>query len=287
MPEPLPIAYLNGALLPLSEARISPLDRGFLFADGVYEVIPVYGGKLFRLTEHLQRLSNSLRAIQLSDPHTPAEWRALLQELVARNGSGDQAVYLQVTRGADSKRDHAIPAGLTPTVFALCQPLPAPNPEVLAQGVAAITLEDTRWARCDIKSVALLANILLKQQAADAGANECILLRGDQVTEGSATTVFAVLKGVVCTPPASSAILPGVTRNLLLELLRADGIAVCEQSISRAQLRGAEEIWLASTTRELSAVTRLDNAPVGTGKPGPLWQRAHALFQDYKRKLAS
>lgn len=287
MPEPLPVAYLNGAFLPLAEARISPLDRGFLFADGVYEVIPVYGGKLFRLTEHLQRLANSLHAIQLPDPHTPADWTALLQELITRNGGGEQAVYLQVTRGADSKRDHAIPATLAPTVFALCQPLPAPNPDVLAQGVSAITLADTRWARCDIKSVALLANILLKQQAADAGANESILLRDDQVTEGSATTVFAVLEGMVCTPPASRAILPGVTRNLLLELLRANGIAVREQPISLAQLRAAEEIWLASTTRELSAVTRLDNAPVGAGVPGSLWQRTHALFQDYKRKLVS
>src|SRR5690606_426564 len=165
MPEPLPTAYLNGAFLPLSEARISPLDRGFLFGDGVYEVIPVYGGKLFRLTEHLQRLARSLQTIGLADPHSAGEWVALLQELITRNGGGEQAVYLQVTRGADSKRDHAIPKHLPPTVFALCQPLPAPNPEVLARGVAAITHEDIRWARCDIKSVALLANVLLKQQA--------------------------------------------------------------------------------------------------------------------------
>lgn len=286
MPEPLPTAYLNGAFLPLSEARISPLDRGFLFADGIYEVIPVYGGKLFRLAEHLQRLANSLHAIHLADPYSSAEWTRLLQELVTRNSGGDQAVYLQITRGADSKRDHALPHNVPPTVFALCQPLPAPDPDVLAKGVATITLDDTRWARCDIKSVALLANILLKQQAVVAGANECILLRGDAVTEGSATTVFAVLDGVVCTPPASSAILPGVTRNLLLELLRAADIAVSERAITLTELRCAEEIWLASTTRELSAVTRLDGAPVGAGVPGPLWQRAFDLFQDYKRKLA-
>lgn len=273
-------AILNGEYLPLDEVRIPALDRGFIFGDAVYEVIPVYGGGLFRLEAHLQRLENSMAAIRIDNPYSRERWRELLGTLVARNGGGEQSVYLQVTRGV-APRNHAFPAGATPTVFAMSRSAErghAPKP------MRAITREDFRWQRCDIKSTALLANVLLRQEALDAGADEAVLLRGGQLTEGAATNVFVVRGGRAVTPPRSHLILPGITRDVVVELLAGAGLPVAEVPVSEAELRGADEIWLTSSTTEVAPVVELDGQPLGTDRPGPLCEEAWRLFQEGKRR---
>jgi D-alanine transaminase len=283
---PLPVCYLNGEYLPLADARVSPLDRAFLFGDAVYEVVPVYAGRPFRLREHLDRLVRSLAGIRMDPPLSHAEWHGLLQTLIERNGGGDQYVYFQVTRGAELARNHAWPAGLAPTVFAFgnaLEPVPA---AMLAQGVAAVTAEDIRWARRDIKSTALLANTLLKKLAADAGAFETILLERGELTEGSSTTVHVVKRGEISTPPNGHHILPGTTRDVVTELAARIGMPSASRRVSEEELRGADEIWLAFSTRGLLPVTRLDGKPVGTGKPGPAFERVYAAFTSYVRELA-
>ncbi|MFA7095573.1 MAG: D-amino acid aminotransferase [Gammaproteobacteria bacterium] len=281
------IVYLNGEFLPKDEARVSVLDRGFLFGDGVYEVIPVYGGRLFRLEQHLDRLDQSLVGIRLANPHTRPEWRQIIGQLVELQGGGDQSVYLQVTRGAAPKRDHAFPADVRATVFAMSSPLTPNPPEVAQQGVAAITLEDIRWKYCHIKAVTLLANVLLRQQALDGGAVESILIRDGEVTEGAASNVFIVRAGELLTPPKGPFLLPGITRDLILELAAANGIPHREAAITEADLASAAEIWVTSSTREILPVTTLNGVPVGNGKPGPQWTRMAALFQAYKECLRS
>ncbi|MCH8543979.1 MAG: D-amino acid aminotransferase [Alcanivorax sp.] len=282
------IAYLNGTWQPLEDARISPLDRGFLFADGVYEVIPVYAGKAFRLAEHLDRLDHSLSAIQLAAPLSRTGWENLLNELVQRNEGGNLSVYLQITRGAPAKRDHAFPAADTPaTVFAMVSPMaPAPSatPDTTT-GAAAVTAEDTRWLRCDIKSVSLLPNILLRQYAVSQGAIEAILLRDGVATEGSASNLFVVRDGTVITPPKSPLILGGITRDLILELCRAHAVPCAEANVSEAELRDADELWVTSSTRELVPVVRLDDQAIGDGRPGPVWRKVAGLYTDFKRSL--
>lgn len=281
------IVYLNGEFLPKDEARVSVLDRGFLFGDGVYEVIPVYGGRLFRLEQHLERLDQSLAGIRLANPHTRPEWRQIIGQLVELQGGGDQSVYLQVTRGAAPKRDHAFPTDVRATVFAMSSPLTPNPPEVAQQGVAAITLEDIRWKYCHIKAVTLLANVLLRQQALDGGAVESILIRDGEVTEGAASNVFIVRAGELLTPPKGPFLLPGITRDLILELAAANGIPHREAAITEADLASAAEIWVTSSTREILPVTTLNGVPVGNGKPGPQWTRMAALFQAYKECLRS
>ncbi len=277
MADLLPQAWLNGEFLPLDEARISPLDRGFLFGDSVYEVIPVYGGRPLGGERHLQRLARSLRELRMPDPR-PGGWSKLVDEMIERNGGGDQYVYIQVTRGAPHDRDHAFPAAADPTVFLMAGRLPAPSPDVLEHGVAAITVEDRRWRRCDIKTTAVPASVLARQEAVDAGAREAIFIRDGRVTEGAATTVLAVIRGRVVTPPDSGAILPGTTRDLVVELLESAGVAVQRRPLSVDELHAAGEVWLASSTMELTPVTRLDGRPVGDGRPGPEWRRARTLF---------
>jgi D-alanine transaminase len=276
------LVYLNGAFLPPEQAQISVFDRGFVFADGVYEVIPAYGGRPFRLPQHLARLDNSLVGIRLSNPLAARDWQTVFTRLVEAGGGGDQSVYLQVTRGP-AERDHAFPKQITPTVFAYSQPLKYPEPAQLAAGVAAITVPDIRWQRCDIKAIALLPNVLMRQQAIEQGAAEAILLRDGRMTEGSASNIFLVLKGTLVTPPKGPFILPGVTRDLALELARAHGLACEERAVTESELRSAEELMLSSSTKELLPITRLDGRPVGSGKPGPLHARLHALYQDYIR----
>lgn len=285
MGDPLPLCHLNGEILPLREARISPLDRSFLYGDGVYEVMPVYGGRPFRFGPHFGRLARSCQEIRLTNPHSLEGWRALCSELIARNGGGDQYVYLQISRGAEYGRSHAPLPRIAPTVFAFCAPLPAPARETLEQGVACITTADPRWARCDIKSVALLANVLLRQQALEAGAAEAILLREGLLTEGSGSSVHVIIDGELRAPPRSPHILPGTTRDVVEELAAACGIPVRIAPVPEADLRRAEEIWLAAATREVVPVTRLDAAPVGSGRPGAGWQRVYSAFQELKRRL--
>ena len=283
---PLPVCYLNGEYLPLADARVSPLDRAFLFGDSVYEVIPVYGSRPFRLREHLDRLHRSLSAIRMATPKTHVQWSEVCRELARRNGGGDQYLYLQVTRGAELGRNHAWPEGLEPTIFGFASRLDALSPNLLEEGVAAITSPDTRWARRDIKSTALLANVLLKKLAVDAGAFETIMLERGELTEGSSTTVHVISRGEIPTPPNGHQILPGTTRDVVGELAGRVGIVSRSVRVTEIELRAASEIWLAFSTRGLLPVTRLDGSPVGDGKPGPLFRRMHKAFQDYVRELS-
>lgn len=282
---PLPVCYLNGDYLPLAEARISPLDRGFLFGDAVYEVLPVFDGRMFRFREHFDRLARSLREIRLASPHSHQEWLAILSELIARNGGVDQYVYVQVTRGMEFGRNHAFPPNVKPTVFALASALPVLTPELRERGLSAITVEDFRWGRCDIKATTLLANVLMKQQAEDAGVQEAIILRDGEVLEGASTSIFVVSNGVLITPPNSHRTLPGTTRDVALEL--ATGVMPIEiRSIAVPELRSADEVWLASATRDVLPITRIDGKPVGAGKPGPLWHTMSVAFAGLRATLA-
>lgn len=277
-----PIGYLDGVFQPLDAIRISPLDRGFLFADGVYEVVPVYNGHPFRLQAHLDRLTNSLAEIRLDHRQ---DWPALFEELIARNGGGDLSVYLQVTRGAAAVRDHAFPQSAEPTVFAMARPLKAPDSRALQEGLSMACVPDIRWGSCHIKSVALLANVLARQQAVEQGADDAILIRDGQLTETSAGNLYLVHDGVILTPRADQRILHGITRGVLLELAREAGIPCRETDLSAAMLGRVEEVWTSSSTKEVLPVTRIDGRPVGGGRPGPVWQRMWALLQAHKREV--
>lgn len=278
--------YLNGDFLAPERARVSVFDRGFVFGDGVYEVIPVFGGRLFRLPQHLVRLDNSLREIRLANPLPAAEWQRIFQHLVDIQGGGDLSIYLEITRGP-APRDHAFPAQVTPTVFAYATPLKYPPKEQVEQGVPAVTAPDIRWLRCDIKAIALLPNVLLRSQALGAGAAEAILVRDGFMTEGAASNIFVIRNGRALTPPKGPLILPGVTRDLVLELAQAHGVPCAEAAVTEAELRSADEVWMTSSTKEVLAITRLDGKPVGSGKPGPLHARLLALYRDYKRAFCA
>ena len=286
MSGPLPICYLNGAYLPLNEARVSPFDRAFLFGDAVYEVIPIYGSRLFRLRQHLDRLNRSLTGIRMPPAMSHGDWAHVCQELISRNSADQGHLYMQVSRGAEFGRNHAWPEGLKPTLFAYCTELDPLPDALLENGVAAVTAIETRWARRDIKATALLANILLKKLAADAGAFETIMLENGELTEGSSTTVHVVKNGVIHTPPNSHHILPGTTRDVVTELADLLSVRNSSAAVSEAALRGADEIWLAFSTRGVLPVTKLDGAPVGNGVPGPLFKRIHLAFANYIRELA-
>lgn len=285
--------YLNGRFVPPEQATLSVMDRGFLFGDGVYEVIPAYGGVPRREAAHLRRLGNSLRGIRLQPPLTDDAWSAVFRRLLAPasraepgvESSTDQSIYVQVTRGAALARDHRFPAEAESTVLAMVKPLKPRAPSVAEQGVAAIVRDDFRWGRCDIKSVALLAAVLLRQEAHEADAEEAILVRDGRAVEGSTSNLFVVSDGRLLTPPPSRYLLAGITREITLELARGAGVACEERDISLDALRAADEIWLTSSTREVMPVTRLDGAVVGDGVPGPLWRRIDALYQDFKTQL--
>jgi len=278
------MVYLNGEFLPIEQAKISVLDRGFIFGDGVYEVIPVYSRRPFRLAEHLARLQASLDAIRLVNPHPAPKWTELVGKIVAGNPWEDQAVYLQITRGA-AKRDHVFPKGVKPTVFMMASELVPPSAELVKSGAKAIVLPDHRWLRCDIKSVSLLGNCMLRTLAADQGCAEAILVREGKLTEASASNVFVVKGGTVLTPPKSHLILPGITYDVVLEILRENSIAHEVRPVTEAELRSAEEVWVTSSSREVLAITTLDGKRVGSGKPGPVGERVHALYQQYKAKV--
>lgn len=276
------IAYLNGKFLPRDEACIPVMDRGFLFGDGVYEVIPVYGGRLFRLAHHLQRLSSSLDAIRIGNPMDDADWQVLLEQVVERNGGGDCSVYLQVTRGVAPKRDHAFPTDVAPTVFMMSSPMSAGRDIDSEPGIHAVTLDDIRWDYCNVKAITLLPNVLLRQQAVDVEAAEAILIKDGFATEGAASNLFIVHGDLLITPPKSPSLLPGITRDLILELAASHGIPYREADITREELTGADEIWLTSSTREISPVVRLDDLDIGDGTPGPKWQHMARHYREYK-----
>jgi D-alanine transaminase len=278
---------LNGKFLALAEARISPLDRGFLFADGVYEVVPVHRGRPFRMREHLLRLDRSLDAIRLARPLSHEQWLDILTELAARAGEAEQLLYVQVTRGAECGRNHLFPlAEVAPTLFAFSSPFPQPATETLEKGLSAVLLQDIRWDRCDIKSVALLANLLLRQQAHEMGAAEALLVRNGELLEGSSSTVFVVTRGLLATPPNSHHILPGTSRDAVIDL--AKDWRPCEiRPITTAELETCDEVWIASAGRGVLPVTRIDGRPVGDGRPGRAWSSMYARLQRHLDEIAA
>jgi D-alanine transaminase len=278
------MVFLNGKFLPIEEARVPVLDRGFIFGDGVYELVPVYSRVPFRLEEHLTRLERSLAETRIRNPYSRAEWRDIIVQLVAKQPFEDQGVYFQVTRGV-AKRDHAFPKDAVPTVFIMANPLVNPPREMVERGAEAISAQDNRWHRCDIKSISLIGNILLRQLSADAGAVETILFRDGVLTEAAACNVFVVRNGVVQCPPKSNLILPGITYDVVLELAQAAQIPVEIRNLSEAETRGAGEIWVTSSSKEVLAVVKLDGKTIGDGRPGPVFRRMHALYQEFKRTV--
>lgn len=278
--------YLNGRFLPLAEAGISPLDRGFLYGDGVYEVIPVYSRRAFRLDEHLTRLKATLDGIQMTNPLAIAEWKDVVLKLIETAPWDDQSIYLQVTRGADDKRDHAFPPASVPsTAFAFASPLLTTSAEVRATGVSAITVPDLRWSRCDLKVISLLANVLARQQAVSQGCTEALLIRDGFMKEGAASNIFIVKDGVVIAPPKTHQMLPGITYDVILELAANHRQALEVREISETELRAADEVWMTSSTKEILAITTLDGTPVGTGHPGPYGKQMWQWYQDFKNTV--
>jgi D-alanine transaminase len=278
--------YLNGNFLPIAEAKISVLDRGFIFGDGVYEVIPVYSRHIFRLPEHLRRLQRSLDSIKLSNPCNEAEWTNIIHELVARNEPEDQYLYLHITRGV-AKRDHAFPfPSVPPTVFLMSYPLNTPSAMQLQNGISAITAPDNRWLRCDIKAISLLPNVLLRQMAVDAGCAESIMIRDDEfLTEGSASNIFVVKNGVLLAPPKNNLMLPGITYDVVLELAAANDIPHRIRKVLVSELYDADELLLTSSTKEVLAVVQLNGKPIGTGKPGVMFAKVYELYQKFKQEV--
>jgi D-alanine transaminase len=278
--------FLNGAYLPIEEAKVSVLDRGFIFGDGVYEVIPVYSRRAFRLAEHLKRLQNSLDGIRLANPHSDSEWTHILEEIINRNAPDDQYLYLHVTRGV-AKRDHAFPNPPVPaTVFVMSNPLSTPSAAQLQNGVSAITAPDNRWLRCDIKAISLLPNVLLRQAAIDAGCAETIMIRDDEfMTEGSASNIFVAKNGTLLAPPKDNLMLPGITYDVVLELAAANAIPHQVRKVMKEELFSADELLLSSSTKELLAITHLDGKAIGTGKPGTMFAQLYKLYQNFKRDV--
>ena len=277
-----PTVYLNGEFVPLADARISVLDRGFIYGDGVYEVIPVYGRKPFRMPQHLKRLQYSLDGIRLANPHAE-RWEQLVADLIARQPFDDQAVYLQVTRGV-ARRDHAFPQGVAPTVFMMSNPLVLPTPEQVERGVAVVTAQDNRWLRCDLKTTSLLGNVLMRQHAADHGAVETVMFRDGHLTEASASNVLIVRDGVIIAPPKDNLILPGITYDAALDIAHDIGAPLEVRAVPHAEAMGADEMWLSSSTKEVLAVTRVDGKRFGAGAPGPVFRRVWAAFQERKKR---
>jgi D-alanine transaminase len=277
--------YLNGAYKPVEEATISVMDRGFLFGDGVYEVIPVFGNKLLRARGHLERLKNSLGRISLQDPHSDDEWLQIFSGLLERNPGEDRAIYLQISRGAYPGRDLGIKTDYPPTIFAMVLHVTPPAIEVVSAGISAITVDDFRWSACDIKSTSLVASVMLKQQAADAGVDDAILIRNSMLSEGTASNVFIVKDNVLSTPPTGHELLSGITRDLVIEIAKNNAILVEERHIQAAELFDADEIWMTSSTREIAPVIRLNGEVVGSGKAGDMWKRMVDMYQQHKQLL--
>jgi D-alanine transaminase len=276
--------FLNGKLLPGEQATVSVLDRGFIFGDGVYELVPVYSRVPFRLEEHLARLERSLGEAKIRNPYSRAQWRSHIYQLIDAQPFEDQGVYFQVTRGV-AKRDHAFPKGAEPTVFMMSNPLVNPPQAQIEKGAAAVSAPDNRWLRCDIKSISLIGNVLLRQLSSEVGAAETILLRDGRLTEASASNVFIVKRGVIQSPPKTNLILPGITYDVVVELAQANGLALEFRDIADAELRAADEIWVTSSSKEILAIVELDGQRVGDGRPGPVFRRMHQLYQQFKQKV--
>jgi D-alanine transaminase len=276
--------FLNGKLLPIEQASVSVLDRGFIFGDGVYELVPVYSRVPFRLDEHLTRLERSLGEAKIRNPYSRAQWRSNIYQVIDAQTFDDQGVYFQVTRGV-AKRDHAFPKSLEPTVFMMSNPLVSPPQAQVDKGGAAVSATDNRWLRCDIKSISLIGNCLLRQMSAEAGAVETILFRDGKLTEASASNVFIVKRGVIQSPPKSNLILPGITYDVVSELASANHLPIEFRDVGEAEVRAADEIWVTSSSKEVLAIVELDDKRVGDGRPGPVFRRLHQLYQEFKQKV--
>ncbi len=287
------LCFLNGEFLPLAQARVSVLDRGFTFGDGVYDVAPVYGRRLFRFDEHIARLNRSLDKLRIARPATREQWlercRKLVAALAEKTGAEDQVVYIQVTRGV-APRDHVMPEGVTPTVFMMVNPMKPPSAEQRHKGVACVTARDFRWERGDIKSTSLLGNVLARQISADHGALETIMFRDGWLTEAAASNVWIVHEGALLGPPTSEHVLEGIRVELLRELCEECGIAYNLRPIAEADVLAADEVLLSSATKEILPVTLLDGEPVGhgalRGKPGPVYARLHEAYQRAKLTMS-
>lgn len=277
--------YLNGQFMPVADAKVSVMDRGFLFGDGAYELIPVYSRRPFRIAEHLHRLQGTLDGLRLANPYGIAEWVRLIEEVVARNEPDDQSIYLQVTRGPGTKRNHAFPKAVAPTVFIMSEPLVTPTEAQREKGVCAVSAADFRWMRCELKTISLLANCLLRQQAVEAGCMDTILFRDGFLTEGSASNIFVVKNGVMAAPPPSHLMLSGITYDVVLELARQHGLPHQVREVLEEEVRSADELWLTSSTKEVLAITQLDGRPVGSGQPGPVLAQMYAWYQEFKQTV--
>lgn len=280
------LVYLNGEYCPLAEARVPVMDRGFLFGDGIYEVVPVYGRKPFRLAEHLQRLDRSLAQVRIANPHDNATWDKLMAPVIAASAWDDQSVLLQVTRGVSPVRNHAFPQPApAPTVFILSEPLNPPDAALKAQGVEAVSAADNRWLRCDIKTTSLLANCLLRQKAADAGCAETVMFRDGILTEGAAANIFVVRNGVLLAPQKNHLMLTGITYDVVLEVASLHGLAVEVRDIPDTEVRAADELWLSSSTKEVLPIVCLDGRPIGNGQPGPIFRQVDGWYQQFKKEV--
>ena len=280
------IAYLDGAYLPIEEARISPLDRGFLFGDGVYEVVPSYAGSMVGFAPHIARMQDGLAAVGMTLDWSESDWAELCNRLISENGTGNLGLYLHVSRGADTRRFHAFPKNVNPTVFAFTFEI-APPPvadKALAHGYHVATAKDLRWRRCHIKSTALLGNVLHFQQGYESNCDETILYNSNnELTEASACNAFIVKDGVVITPPLDNQLLPGITRHIVLDILRKDGvIKVEERVVTMDEVNNADEVWITSSSKEIAPVTQIDGVPVGDGQVGDVWLAAQTLYSANK-----
>ena len=278
------MVFLNGRFLPIEEATVPVLDRGFIFGDGVYELVPVYSRVPFRLDEHLARLERSLAEVKIRNPYTRAQWRDIIYLLIDGQTFEDQGIYFQVTRGV-AKRDHAFPKDAEPTVFMMANPLVTPPRELVQKGAMAVTAQDNRWLRCDIKSISLVGNCLLRQVSAEAGAAETILFRDGKLTEASASNVFVVKGGVILSPSKGNLILPGITYDVVTELAQANRLPLEFRDVTEKEVRTADEIWVTSSSKEVLPIVTLDGARVGDGRPGPVFARMYQLYQEFKQKV--
>lgn len=278
------MVFLNGKLLPIEQATVSVLDRGFIFGDGIYELVPVYSRVPFRLEEHLARLERSLGETRIRNPYSRAEWRAHIYALIDAQPFEDQGVYFQVTRGA-AKRDHSFPSQVEPTVFMMANPLVNPPPVQVENGATAVSAQDFRWLRCDIKSISLIGNCLLRQLSAEVGGAETILFRDGKLTEASASNAFIVKRGVIQSPPKSNLILPGITYDVVVELARANSLPLEFKDVTEGEVRAADELWVTSSSKEVLAIVELDGKRIGDGRPGPVFRRMFQLYQEFKQKV--
>ena len=276
--------FLNGEFMPMEEARVPVLDRGFIFGDGIYELVPVYSRAPFRLEGHLARMERSLAEVQIANPYSRAEWTRIIEQMIDRQPFDDQGVYWQITRGV-AKRDHAFPKNVQPTVFMMSNPLVNPSKETVENGAKAVTAEDFRWQRCDLKTISLIGNCMLRQLSAEEGAVETILFRDGRLTEASASNAYIVKNGVIATPPKDNLILPGITLDVVFDIVKRGNLPMAVREITRAEVFGADEVWVSSSSKEIVAVVDLDGKTIGTGKPGPVFRKAWQLYQDFKNEV--